>query len=243
MGIAKSVQESHEYYLRFSFLTLVIATAAISIQIVGGAWDDVQHVLQEVDSFFSASHTVMYGATALAVVAAGLAAKARMVAKKVKDNSLNRSFNFLILGATLQVISGTVDYYWHQILGFYDATNPFSLPINVIHLTFTTGMFLIAIGATFGLKKMLLIGSSMANIRRAMIMALGALWITGTWMFYGWIVYPFIAEDGAISIGSRVITAITVLHLVPLIGSIALIVGIRKLDLIPGLTPKVSTIE
>ena len=49
-----------KYEMNITLAIFIIATAGAFLQIGGGSWDITSHIMQEPETFFTPSHTVLY---------------------------------------------------------------------------------------------------------------------------------------------------------------------------------------
>lgn len=126
------------------FLLLCTASVGSILQIVGGNWDVTSHLLLKPETFFTPSHTLLYGGILLLSISAVVAAYILIRNYEIRKDPLSLSFKFLIIGSALSIISGPSDFIWHEIFGVDGFLSP-------THLLLITGMLVNSIGTVMGL--------------------------------------------------------------------------------------------
>jgi len=117
---------------------------AATIQVAGGVWDGMVHLVQPPDDFFTPRHIVVYAGVTLGMVAA-LAGFFFLL----EDNYGRRSgyevigIKLAFIGSGLWAFGGPFDYWWHQTLAQESfLILPFTTPS---HMVFEIGiMFFMA---------------------------------------------------------------------------------------------------
>ena len=128
-------QNIFEFYL----LIFILATLGSVMQISGTSWDITSHLMFEPESFFTPSHTLLYSGIGSIIIATVLIT---LFYIKNKHNITHRppkiSFNLLLIGSVVCIISGPGDYLWHQIFGIDGLLSP-------THISLMTGMLITSI--------------------------------------------------------------------------------------------------
>ncbi len=160
---------------------LLIATAGGILQIGGASWDVTSHILREPETFFTPSHTVLYTGAAMTTIAAIIGVFISLKNKEeIHSRSFYTSFKLLIIGATIQLISGPGDFMWHSVFGVDGLMSP-------PHLALATGILINAIAAVVGLARILPHIQSKKNqtlARAALVPAFAALWFSSIWYIF-----------------------------------------------------------
>ena len=166
-------QNIFELYL----LVFSLATLGSIMQISGTSWDITAHLMNEPETFFTPSHTLLYSGIGLIIIATVLITYLYI---KNKHNITTRPFKFsfylLLIGSVICIISGPGDYLWHQIFGIDGLLSP-------THISLMTGMLITSIGVVIGLAR-IKISNTKTNSKLeilkniALIPALAALWFT-----------------------------------------------------------------
>jgi hypothetical protein len=189
-GILDSVfSANHE--MNIIVAILITATCGSFLQISGTSWDVTSHIMQEPETFFTPSHTVLYTGVGLLTLAAGLGGVLLLFRnKQFRGKSLATSFKLLIIGSTVCLVAGPSDFLWHERFGVDGLLSP-------PHLALITGMLINAVATVVGLARISGHIHSISKerlIRIAMVPAFAALWLTTTWYVYMFSL-PF--SDGA----------------------------------------------
>lgn len=171
-------QNIFELYL----LVFSLATLGSIMQISGTSWDVTSHLMNEPETFFTPSHTLLYSGIGLIIISTVLFTHFYI---KNKDSITNRpsklSFYLLLIGSVVCILSGPADYLWHQIFGIDGLLSP-------THISLMTGMLITSIGVVIGLARIKISDTktnSKLEIRNiALIPAFAALWFTITWYVY-----------------------------------------------------------
>ena len=153
------------------------------MQISGTSWDVTSHLMNEPETFFTPSHTLLYSGIGLIIIATVLITHFYI---KNKDSITNRpsklSFYLLLIGSVVCILSGPADYLWHQIFGIDGLLSP-------THISLMTGMLITSIGVVIGLARIKIAdtktNSKLEILRNiALIPAFAALWFTIIWYVY-----------------------------------------------------------
>lgn len=155
------------------FLLLCTASVGSILQIVGGNWDVTSHLLLKPETFFTPSHTLLYGGVLLLTISAIVAAYIIIRNGEIRKDPLSLSFKLLIIGSTLSIISGPSDFIWHEIFGVDGFLSP-------THLLLITGMLINSIGTVMGLIRLSShLKDRLSNGVNRMLLVIGliALWV------------------------------------------------------------------
>src|SRR5215212_1304061 len=177
-------QNIFELYL----LVFSLATLGSIMQISGTSWDVTSHLMNEPETFFTPSHTLLYSGIGLIIIATVLITHFYIKNKHIKNKHriTNRpsklSFYLLLIGSVVCIISGPGDYLWHQIFGIDGLFSP-------THISLMTGMLITSIGVVIGLARIKISDTKTNNKLKilrniALISAFGALWFTLIWYVY-----------------------------------------------------------
>ena len=171
--------ESH-YPVNKLAVILIIAAAGAFLQIEGASWDVTSHLLQQPETFFTPSHTVLYAGIGLLVIASAIIVKLMLKNKEIRSKSFATAFKLLIIGSIMSLIAGPSDYLWHQTFGVDGLLSP-------THLTLITGMLINSIAVVLGLAKIIVnlpTPRQQSLIKFAMISAFATMWLTMIWYVY-----------------------------------------------------------
>jgi hypothetical protein len=145
MNMLKPFLDKHLLY--YCFVLLGFASVGSILQIAGGNWDVTSHLLLKPETFFTPSHTIMYGGILLLSISALIAACVLYKYKQIKHDPISLSFKFLIIGSVLSIVSGPSDFVWHEVFGVDGFLSP-------THLMLITGMLINTIGTVLGLTRL-----------------------------------------------------------------------------------------
>jgi hypothetical protein len=159
---------------------LIIATCGSFLQIAGTSWDVTSHIMQEPETFFTPSHTVLYAGVGLLTIAAGTSGFLLIRNNELRGRSFATPMKLLIIGSTISLVAGPSDFLWHETFGVDGLLSP-------PHLALITGMLINAVATVVGLARIgvhVTSPSSQRLIKAAMVPAFAALWFTTTWYVY-----------------------------------------------------------
>jgi hypothetical protein len=159
---------------------LIIATCGSFLQIAGTSWDVTSHIMQEPETFFTPSHTVLYAGVGLLTIAAGTSGFLLIRNNELRGRSFATPMKLLIIGSTISLVAGPSDFLWHETFGVDGLLSP-------PHLALITGMLINAVATVVGLARIGVHVTSPSRqrlIKAAMVPAFAALWFTTTWYVY-----------------------------------------------------------
>ena len=164
--------------LEISLFILIVSTLGSFIQIAGASWDITSHLLNQPESFFTPSHTMLYTGIGLIVISAGIGSFL-LIKREIKQyTSISLSFKLLMIGSFLSLIAGPFDYLWHQIFGFDGLLSP-------THLTLATGMLINSVAVFIGLYGVINNISHWKNLGKLfLIPCLSSVWFTSIWYVF-----------------------------------------------------------
>src|SRR5512145_2487071 len=142
---AKSVFLSHSRF-EISLFILIVSSIGSLVQISGGSWDVTSHILQEPESFFTPSHTMLYTGVGLISLSALLGCI--LISHEIKNTPVAGAFKLLVIGSLLAVIAGPFDFLWHNTFGFDGLLSP-------SHVTLVTGMLVNSVAVFMGLYRLM----------------------------------------------------------------------------------------
>jgi hypothetical protein len=159
---------------------LILATCGSFMQITGTSWDVTSHVMEEPETFFTPSHTILYAGVGLLTLSAGIS-----VILLIRDNELRRRpiatpLKLLVIGSAISLVAGPSDFLWHETFGVDGLLSP-------PHFALITGMLINAVATVLGLARIVVHIASHSRqrlIKAAMVPAFAALWFTTTWYVY-----------------------------------------------------------
>ena len=159
---------------------LIIATCGSFLQIAGTSWDVTSHIMQEPETFFTPSHTVLYAGVGLLTIAAGTSGFLLIRNNELRGRSFATPMKLLIIGSTMSLAAGPSDFLWHETFGIDGLLSP-------PHLVLITGMLINAVATVVGLVRIGVHATSSSRqrlIKAAMVPAFAALWFTTIWYVY-----------------------------------------------------------
>lgn len=159
---------------------LIIATCGSFLQIAGTSWDVTSHIMQEPETFFTPSHTVLYAGVGLLTIAAGTSGFLLIRNNELRGRSFATPMKLLIIGSTISLVAGPSDFLWHETFGVDGLLSP-------PHLALITGMLINAVATVVGLARIGVHVTSPSRqrlIKAAMVPAFAALWFTTIWYVY-----------------------------------------------------------
>ncbi|MGE3859452.1 MAG: hypothetical protein AB7F53_05645 [Nitrososphaeraceae archaeon] len=170
--------------LEISLFILIVSVLGSFIQITGATWDITSHLLNQPESFFTPSHTMLYTGIGLIVISSVIGSFLLRKKEIKRYASISLSFKLLIIGSCLSLIAGPFDYSWHQIFGFDGLLSP-------THITLATGMLINSVAAFIGLYGIINNISYWKSVGKLfLIPCLSSLWFTSIWYVFMFIL-PF----------------------------------------------------
>lgn len=160
--------------------TLILATCGSFMQIAGASWDVTSHIMEEPETFFTPSHTVLYTGIGLLTIAGGTSVILLISNHGLRGSSIATPLKLLIIGSTISFVAGPSDFLWHELFGVDGLLSP-------PHLALITGMLVNAVATVLGLARIAVRITSCSRqrlIKAAMVPAFAALWFTTTWYVY-----------------------------------------------------------
>jgi hypothetical protein len=216
-GIDNSILDRilpRKYEISVTLVILVIATAGAFLQIGGASWDITTHIMEQPETFFTPSHTVLYTGVGLLTAASGIGGILLIKNKELKGKSYATAFKLLVIGTAISVAAGPSDFLWHEAFGVDGLLSP-------PHLALITGMLINAIAVVVGLARIVVhIPSEKKRlIKLVMIPAFAALWFTITWYVYMFSLPFSNGENFQFNLNSNIAATIAIVAL-PLFSSI-----------------------
>lgn len=213
-----------KYEMNIMITTLIIATAGAFLQIGGTSWDITSHIMQEPETFFTPSHTVLYTGVGLLTIAAGIGSVLLINNKELKKKSFVTGFKLLIIGTAISVIAGPSDFLWHETFGVDGLLSP-------PHLALITGMLINAVAVVVGLARIgvhISVPSKQRLIKLALIPAFAALWFTTTYYVYMFSLPFSNGENFQFNLNSSIAVTIAIIAL-PLLSSIIFVTASKTI--------------
>ena len=214
-----------KYEMNITLAILIIATAGAFLQIGGGSWDITSHIMEEPETFFTPSHTVLYTGVGLLTTAAGIGGVLLIKNNELKGKSYATAFKLLIIGTAISVVAGPSDFFWHETFGVDGLLSP-------PHLALITGMLINAVAVVVGLARIIVhipvLSTEQRLIKLVMIPAFAALWFTTTWYVYMFSLPFSNGETFQFNLNSNIATIIVIIAL-PLLSSIIFVTASKAI--------------
>ena len=213
-----------KYEMNIMITTLIIATAGAFLQIGGTSWDITSHIMQEPETFFTPSHTVLYTGVGLLTIAAVIGSVLLINNKELEKKSFVTGFKLLIIGTAISVIAGPSDFLWHETFGVDGLLSP-------PHLALITGMLINAVAVVVGLARIgvhISVPSKQRLIKLALIPAFAALWFTTTYYVYMFSLPFSNGENFQFNLNSNIAVTIAIMAL-PLLSSIIFVTASKTI--------------
>ena len=203
---------------------LIIATCGSFLQIAGTSWDVTSHIMQEPETFFTPSHTVLYAGVGLLTIAAGTSGFLLIRNNELRGRSFATPMKLLIIGSTISLVAGPSDFLWHETFGVDGLLSP-------PHLALITGMLINAVATVVGLARMGVHVTSPSRqrlIKAAMVPAFAALWFTTTWYVYMFSLPFSDGENFQFNLNPTIASLIAIVSL-PLLSSIIFLTASKSI--------------
>lgn len=207
---------------------LILATAGSLMQISGTSWDVTSHLMFKPETFFTPSHALLYSGIGLITIATALITFLYIKNKhSITNASAKSSFQLLLIGSVVSIISGPADYLWHQTFGIDGLLSP-------THISLMTGMLITSIGVVIGLARIKIPStknnSNLETLRKtALIPAFAALWFTIIWYVY-FFSLPFSNGDSFNFNLNPYLASIIATLFLPLFGSIIFFIASKTMS-------------
>ena len=209
-------------------LILILATAGSLMQISGTSWDVTSHLMFKPETFFTPSHALLYSGIGLITIATALITFLYIKNKhSITNASAKSSFQLLLIGSVVSIISGPADYLWHQTFGIDGLLSP-------THISLMTGMLITSIGVVIGLARIKIPStkknSNLETLRKtALIPAFASLWFTIIWYVY-FFSLPFSNGDSFNFNLNPYLASIIATLFLPLFGSIIFFIASKTMS-------------
>lgn len=160
-------------------LTLfTIALVGTSLSMWGASWDITSHLLEVPETFFTPSHMLLYSGVGISMVSAVSGLALLLARKQSRRQPFAFGLKLIIAGATLQIIAGPGDFYWHELFGIDGLLSP-------THLTLALGIMIVSIGATVGFARIHSHLVEKNNIVKIILqISFGVFWFSLMWLIF-----------------------------------------------------------
>jgi hypothetical protein len=203
---------------------LIIATCGSFLQIAGTSWDVTSHIMQEPETFFTPSHTVLYAGVGLLTIAGGTSGFLLIRNNELRGRSFATPMKLLIIGSSISLVAGPSDFLWHETFGVDGLLSP-------PHLALITGMLINAVATVVGLARIgvhVTSSSRQRLIKAAMVPAFSALWFTTIWYVYMFSLPFSDGENFQFNLNPNIASLIAIVTL-PLLSSIIFLTASKSI--------------
>ena len=130
------LERTHE----FVAIIAVLAVLGSLLEISGGMWDAVSHILREPEFFWTIQHVTVYSGVAM-IASSGILGAIFLIKKKVLA-ILKRGIQLIIFGSIIQISAGFADSLSHDLYGIDGLVSWSHQPLEL-------GLILSALGGFF----------------------------------------------------------------------------------------------
>lgn len=147
------------------FIISVLSVLGTFAVLLGGIWDSASHALKVPDSFWTIQHVTVYSGVTLVAVSAAFG-----IIVSLKNKKIILGIIMLLIGSSMQLGGGYVDYNFHQIYGIDGL-------VTSSHLTIESGLLLTSIGGFFTISKF-----SYKKIKKIVPISITNILFSATWI-------------------------------------------------------------
>ena len=122
-------------------LVSLFAVFGTLLELSGGVWDTISHILKEPEFFWTIQHVTVYSGVAL-IGSAGILGFL-LLQKKSLDKFLRKGILLMILGSIIQITSGFADSLSHEVFGIDGLVSWSHQPLEAGLVMCSLGGFLI----------------------------------------------------------------------------------------------------
>jgi hypothetical protein len=131
------LERSHTFVAVIS----ILAVFGSLLEISGGIWDAISHILREPEFFWTIQHITVYSGVAM-IGASGILGSIFLIKKKV-ERHLKRSIQIIILGSIIQISAGYADSISHDLYGIDGLVSWSHQPLEIGLILSSLGGFMI----------------------------------------------------------------------------------------------------
>jgi hypothetical protein len=131
------LERSHTFIAVIS----ILAVFGSLLEISGGIWDAVSHILREPEFFWTIQHITVYSGVAM-IASSGILGSIFLIKKKV-ERHLKRGIQIIILGSIIQISAGYADSVSHDLYGIDGLVSWSHQPLEIGLLLSSLGGFMI----------------------------------------------------------------------------------------------------
>ncbi len=147
------------------FIISVLSVLGTFAVLLGGIWDSASHALKVPDSFWTIQHVTVYSGVTLVAVSAAFG-----IIVSLKNKKIILGIIMLLIGSSMQLGGGYVDYNFHQIYGIDGL-------VTSSHLTIESGLLLTSIGGFLTMSKF-----SYKKIKKIVPISITNILFSATWI-------------------------------------------------------------
>ena len=119
----------------------LLAVFGSLLEISGGIWDAVSHILREPEFFWTIQHITVYSGVAM-IASSGILGSIFLIKKKV-ERHLKRGLQIIILGSVIQISAGYADSLSHDLYGIDGLVSWSHQPLELGLIVSSLGGFII----------------------------------------------------------------------------------------------------
>jgi hypothetical protein len=131
------LERSHTFVAVIS----ILAVFGSLLEISGGIWDAISHILREPEFFWTIQHIAVYSGVAM-IASSGMLGSIFLIKKKV-ERHLKRSLQIIILGSIIQISAGYADSISHDLYGIDGLVSWSHQPLELGLILSSLGGFMI----------------------------------------------------------------------------------------------------
>ena len=125
----------------FIAIISILAVFGSLLEISGGIWDAISHILREAEFFWTIQHITVYGGVAM-IASSGILGSIFLIKKNV-ERYLKRGLQIIILGSVIQISAGYADSLSHDLYGIDGLVSWSHQPLEIGLILSSLGGFMI----------------------------------------------------------------------------------------------------
>ena len=147
------------------FVISILSVLGTFVILLGGIWDSASHALKVPDRFWTIQHITVYSGVILVAFSTVFGLIVSLKNKKIILGAV-----MLLVGSSMQLGGGFVDYNFHQIYGIDGL-------VTSSHLTIESGLLLTSIGGFLTISKF-----SYTKIKKIIPISITNILFSATWI-------------------------------------------------------------
>ena len=164
--------------VKLPIASFLIGLVGVALSMWGASWDITSHLLRIPETFFTPSHMVLYTGVGISMISAILSIVILVKNRNSEKKSFRLGSKLVILGATLQIIAGPGDFYWHELFGIDGLLSP-------THITLAVGILIVSIGTVIGFTRIHSNLEIKNNLVKFVIpISFGIFWFAVMWLVF-----------------------------------------------------------